>query len=197
MKLRPVLEKADVVLALDSDFLGCAEGTIEGIKGFTKARRIDEPGKKMNRLYAVENRYTMTGGMADHRLRIPASQVAVFALQLAAEISTATGDATLTSVTQTLGKTNATANFPAGWVNELAKDLLANRGRALVLAGPQQPVAVHLMVAAINSALGALGSTLVGIAEVAKPAMKIDELANAIADEEGERADHPGWEPGL
>jgi molybdopterin-containing oxidoreductase family iron-sulfur binding subunit len=181
VKLRPILDKADVVLALDSDFLGSAEGTIEGIKGFTKARRIDEPGKKMNRLYAVENRYTVTGGMADHRLRIPVSQVSVFALQLAAEISTATGDATLTAICQTLGKTTATANFPPGWIDELAKDLVANRGRALVLAGSQQPVAVHLMVAAINSALGALGNTLVGIAEVSKPAAKIEQLANDIA----------------
>ena len=47
-------------------------------KGFTDGRRIDEPGGKMNRLYVVENRYTVTGGMADHRLRIPASQVGAF-----------------------------------------------------------------------------------------------------------------------
>ena len=181
-KLRPLLDKADVVLALDSDFLGCAEGTIEGIKGFTKARRIDEPNGKMNRLYAVENRYTVTGGMADHRLRIPASQVGVFALKLAAEISTATSDATLTTICQTLGKAAATASFPAGWVEESAKDLVANRGRALVLAGPQQPVAVQLLVAAINSALGAIGNTLVGIAAVSEPAGEIGELAKDIAD---------------
>jgi Fe-S-cluster-containing dehydrogenase component len=180
VKLRPHLDKADVVLALDSDFLGCAEGTIEGIKGFTKARRIDEPGKKMNRLYAVENRYTVTGGMADHRLRIPASQVGTFALQLAGEISTATGDGTLGSISQTLGKTKATANFPDGWVEELAKDLVANRGRALVLVGSQQPVAVHLLAAAINSALGAFGNTLTGIAAVSAPAANIEQLASDI-----------------
>jgi molybdopterin-containing oxidoreductase family iron-sulfur binding subunit len=181
VNLRPLLDKADVVLALDCDFLSGAEGTIEGIRGFTKKRRIDQPDQKMNRLYAVENRYTITGGMADHRLRIPVSQVATFAVQLAAEIGTATGDATLNSISQTLGKTNATANFPAGWVEEMAKDLVANRGRALVLAGAQQPVAVQLMVMAINSALGAIGSTLMGIAEVSKPAVTIEELANDIS----------------
>ena len=58
---------------------------------------------------------------------------------------------------------------------------MANRGRALVLAGAQQPVAVHLMVMAINSALGAIGSTLTGIAEVSKPAITIEELANDIS----------------
>ena len=30
----------------------------------------------MNRLYVVENRFTLTGAMADHRLRCPASQIA-------------------------------------------------------------------------------------------------------------------------
>jgi molybdopterin-containing oxidoreductase family iron-sulfur binding subunit len=38
------------------------------------ARRKPSAGAKMNRLYSVENRFTVTGGMADHRLRIPASQ---------------------------------------------------------------------------------------------------------------------------
>ena len=32
----------------------------------------------MNRLYAVESTYTVTGTMADHRLRLPASQVGVY-----------------------------------------------------------------------------------------------------------------------
>jgi molybdopterin-containing oxidoreductase family iron-sulfur binding subunit len=181
VKMRPLLDGADIVLSLDCDFLGTAEGTIEGIKGFTDKRRTDEPGAKINRLYAVENRYTVTGGMADHRLRIPASQVSVFALQLAAELGTATGDATLTSITATLGKAEASANFPAGWIPELAKDLIANNGAALVLAGAQQPVAVHLLAAAMNSALGAIGTTLVGIAEVVKPAGTIEGLAKNIA----------------
>jgi len=182
VRVRPLLEKADVVLSLDCDFLGSAEGTIEGVKGFSKRRRIDQPTEKLSRLYAVENRYTITGGMADHRLRIAASQVGVFAVQLAAEIGTATGDATLTGVTQTLGKTKATGSFPAGWVEELAKDLVANRGRALVLAGAQQPAAVHLLAAAMNAALGAPGNTLAGIATVSKPAAAIGDLAKDIAD---------------
>ncbi len=35
VKMRPMLDKAEVVLALDSDFLGRLEGTVEQIKGFT------------------------------------------------------------------------------------------------------------------------------------------------------------------
>ncbi len=41
----------------------------------------------MNRLYVVENRYTLTGAMADHRLRVPASQIPAFTHALAAKIA--------------------------------------------------------------------------------------------------------------
>jgi len=182
VKARPQLDKAAVVLSLDCDFLGSAEGTIEGIRGFTKARRIDQPGQAMNRLYIVENRYTITGGMADHRLRIPASEVGTFAVQLAAEIGKSINDATLSAISQTLGKTKATAAFPDGWVEELAADLIANHGKALVLVGAQQPPAVHLIATAINSALGAFGSTLIGIAAFTKAASTIEQLAGDIKD---------------
>jgi molybdopterin-containing oxidoreductase family iron-sulfur binding subunit len=182
VRARPQLDRAAVVLALDSDFLGSAEGTIEGIRGFTKARRIDQPTETMNRLYAVENRYTITGGMADHRLRIPASEVGTFAVQLAAEIGKTLNDATLGAISQTLGKTKATAVFPDGWIEELAKDLIANHGKALVLVGAQQPAAVHLIGTAINSALGAFGTTIVGIASPVKPAASIEQLAGLIKD---------------
>ena len=179
VRTRPLLDKADVVLALDCDFLGSAEGTIEGIRGFTARRRVDAPGEKMNRLYAVENRYTITGGMADHRLRLPASQVGAFAARMAAEIATLTGDATLAGIVQGLKNANVTG-MPTQWVTECAKDLVANRGRVVALAGAQQPAAVHLIVAAINGALGAVGTTLAGIADFMAPASTIGELAADI-----------------
>ncbi|MEO6739207.1 MAG: TAT-variant-translocated molybdopterin oxidoreductase, partial [Chthoniobacteraceae bacterium] len=68
----PNLEKADAILTLDCDFLGFDEGSLEGIRAFSKRR---SPEQAMNRLYVVENRYTVTGGMADHRLRVQAGKV--------------------------------------------------------------------------------------------------------------------------
>ena len=41
----------------------------------------------MNRLYVVENRFTLTGAMADHRLRCPASQIPAFTHALARKIA--------------------------------------------------------------------------------------------------------------
>ena len=41
----------------------------------------------MNRLYVVENHYTGTGGLADHRYRCKASLIGEFTRQLAGKIA--------------------------------------------------------------------------------------------------------------
>ena len=166
----PVFEKAEVILALDVDFLGADQYPLNAVRAFSERRRVEKAGDKMNRLYVVENRYTVTGGMADHRLRIPASQVGAFAVALAAELGIATD-----AIAQP-----AKVDFPANWIKELATDLKAARGRSLVLAGNRQPVAVQQLVAAINHALGALGQTLVGMPKLTAPSLNLSELAEAI-----------------
>ncbi|MDQ6860369.1 MAG: TAT-variant-translocated molybdopterin oxidoreductase, partial [Verrucomicrobiota bacterium] len=71
-RLIPRFERADVILALDSDFLDCGEGDVASARAFGARRRVGSAKDTMNRLYVVENRYTLTGAMADHRLRLPA-----------------------------------------------------------------------------------------------------------------------------
>src|SRR5205823_14174856 len=94
-RLIPKFDRADVVLALDSDFLDCGQGDLESVHAFTARRRVKSAADNMNRLYVVENRFTLTGAMADHRLRCPASQIASFAHALAKKILTGTNDAGL------------------------------------------------------------------------------------------------------
>jgi len=175
----PLLEKADVVLSLDCDFLG-ADGDVSTIRAFSARRKVTGPDSKMNRLYVVENRYTITGGIADHRLRLPASQVGAFALALAAQIANATKDATLGEVVKTIPA--PTIKFNADWIKYCAEDLVASKGRALVLAGSRQPAAVQVLAAAINAALGSLGKTIVGRKTLDKPTVSIAELAPLITD---------------
>nr|MBA2432585.1 TAT-variant-translocated molybdopterin oxidoreductase [Chthoniobacterales bacterium] len=77
-RLVPRFDRADVVVALDSDFLDCGEGDVAGARAFAARRRVAAAKDTMNRLYVVENRYSLTGAMADHRLRVPASQIPAF-----------------------------------------------------------------------------------------------------------------------
>ncbi len=175
----PVFEKADVILALDSDFLG-NEGDVATTRAFTSRRKVTGPDSKMNRLYAVENRYTVTGGIADHRLRVGASQIGAFALALANEIGAATGNADLVSAAKAV--TAPAVKFSADWIKYCVEDLVASKGKSLVIAGPRQPIAVQALVAAINAALGNLGQTVVGRAATGKAAATISDLARAITD---------------
>src|SRR5438876_5691500 len=152
-RLIPKLDRADVILALDSDFLDCGQGDLESVRAFTSRRRVNSSKDSMNRLYVVENRFTLTGAMADHRLRCPASQIAAFAHALAQKILGATNDSSLGSVIATLKVPAGAATFDEQWLGEAAHDLLARPGASLVLAGPNQPVVVQLIVYGINSAL--------------------------------------------
>ncbi len=47
--------------------------------------------------------------------------------------------------------------FDERWLTECANDLISKPGASLVVAGPQQPVVVQLMVYAINAALKNVG----------------------------------------
>jgi len=159
----PRFDRADIVLALDSDFLDCGQGDLASVRAFTSRRRVSTPKDSMNRLYVVENRFTLTGALADHRLRCPASQVAAITHALAAKILAGTNDSALGTVMGSVqGPAAAGGNtFYEQWITGLANDLMAKPGASLVLAGSSQPVAVQLLAYAINAALKNLGQTLV------------------------------------
>ena len=146
LKLR--LDQASVILALDADPLLTDPEMLQHTRGFASGRRAGAAGGEMNRLYVVEGVYSLTGAMADHRLRLESRQIAPFVAALAAR----------------LGATSATAaavpGIDAHWIDAVAKDLLANRGKGLIVAGERQPAAVHAAVCALNTTLGNTGKTV-------------------------------------
>jgi len=179
MRAVPQLDKADVILALDSDFLGFDEGRLEGIRAFSKRR---SPEQKMNRLYVVENRYTTTGGMADHRLRVQAKMVANVTRQLAEIIAGKTNDEGLKSLVAKFPKTSAFTGTQEKWITETAEDLMANKAKSVVLVGYRQPAQVQALSHAINAALGNLGESVVGRKSMHGASASIGELAKAIGE---------------
>ena len=158
-RLIPRLDRADVILSLGSDFLDCGEGELAATRGFTNRRRVREAKDTMNRLYVVENRFTLTGAMADHRLRCPASQIATVAYALAREIASATGDAGLNGLLGTISPEGA-EGLDEEWIAEAAADLASKPGASLVLVGANQPLPVQLIGHAVNAALKNVGATL-------------------------------------
>ena len=141
------LEKAAVIVALDGDLLGCDPEDVRHIAGFAAGRRAAVDGKPMNRLWAVEAAYSLTGAMADHRARVASRQIPAVVAALASRLVAGAGVAQVPGI-------------EAKWLDSAAKDLAANRGRSLVVAGAGQPGAVHAAVLKINLALGNIGTTV-------------------------------------
>jgi len=156
------LENADVIVTLDRDLLmhDCGGNALPNCRGFAARRKLVSASDTMNRLYAVESSWTVTGAKADHRLRLSPSQVGVFAVALAKELLRQ-GVAGTGRLAEVLGRTNAGgAEIDGAVVAAIAKDLLAHRGRTLIAAGPTQSPEIHALVHALNSALGNVGSTV-------------------------------------
>src|ERR687892_588873 len=79
-------DRASVILCLDADPLLTDPEMIRHARGFADGRRAGASGGAMNRLYAVEGVYSLTGAMADHRLRLESRQIAPFLAALAARL---------------------------------------------------------------------------------------------------------------
>jgi MoCo/4Fe-4S cofactor protein with predicted Tat translocation signal len=146
-------DQAAVILALDADPLLTDPEMIRHARGFADGRRAGTAGGTMNRLYAVEGVYSLTGAMADHRLRVESRQIAPFLAALAARLAPTGGGA------GGLSEANVPGVDPR-WIDAVAKDLLANRGKGLIVAGDRQPAAVHAAVCALNTSLGNTGKTV-------------------------------------
>lgn len=179
VRLLPKIERADVILALDSDFLNVAETGTGYASGFSARRNPDQKGAPMNRLYVVESHYTPTGGMADHRLRCKLSSMGELTRRLGLAIVAETKDPTLAALLGSAPQSDIALND--AWINECAADLIAAAGRSLVLSGPQSPAPLQVLVHAINKALGNLGATILGVTNSAPTSASISELAKSIA----------------
>ena len=149
--VRPVFnfDRAKVILSLDCDFLGGEDDAHNHIRRFARSRKLEKPADLMSRLYVVESLLTLTGANADHRLRLAASRVA----EVAALIST-------WAASPPAGVPPPAQDFESQWAFNCANDLLKFGKDALVVAGQGQPVEVHLLAHAMNSALGAIGNTV-------------------------------------
>src|SRR5262249_46020966 len=145
-------QRADIILALDADFLACGAGH-RGERGAVASRRHVAQGaanRALNRLYVVEGMPTITGAKADHRLPLRPSQVESFARAVAAALNVPAGPAS----------GSPEHGVRPQWIRALADDLQASRGRSLVLSGEGQSPYVHALAHALNAALDNVGRTV-------------------------------------
>ncbi len=143
------VDQARVILTLDADLLCSGPGHVRYAREFARSRRPEGVQGTMNRLYAVEATPTNTGAMADHRLRLRASEIESFARTLAQQLG----------IDAAAGQP-ISSPMPAVWLAASLRDLQQSAGASLVVAGDQQPAVVHALAHAINQRLGNFDKTV-------------------------------------
>jgi molybdopterin-containing oxidoreductase family iron-sulfur binding subunit len=170
--LLPEFAKADVILAVESDFLESAPGHLRFAREFASRRRAAEMKEQMSRLYALESTPTLAGAKADHRLALGPAAIAAAMQRLAGTIGAGPADWA------------RAADPHAKVLDAIAADLRGAQGRALIHVGASQDAAVHALGAALNHALGAHGKTLSMIEPVAPPPQagsSLSDLTDAMS----------------
>ena len=140
-------DKADVVVSFNADFLGNWLMPVTFTKQYVSNRHLMQGNIKLSRLFQYESRLSLTGSNADYRFGIRPSEESAVLLNLYNEIAKATGNPTYYAPPVSIE------------IKQAAKDLLAAKGKSLVVSGTNN-VRIQLIVNAINQALGNYGKTL-------------------------------------
>lgn len=141
------LDKVDVIVSLDADFLAEGPGRLAYARQFAQRRKVRARDDTMSRLYALESTPTITGAAADHRQAVKPSEVEA--------ITGALAKANGLNVSLEAGL--ALENLAGSWVGAAANDLRAAGKKALVIAGEHQTAYVHALAMTINQRLGSAG----------------------------------------
>lgn len=146
--------RAKVLLSLDEDLLGAGPEHVRHIREWARRRRPSETDFDPPRLYVVESTHSVTGGVADERLALRASDIATLAVGIAARVGVPVDPPELDE-------------GQARWADAVAQDLRSNRGLGAVVVGEGQPAAVHALAWAINEHLGNFGMAVEAVSPAA------------------------------
>jgi molybdopterin-containing oxidoreductase family iron-sulfur binding subunit len=133
--------RADVILALGGGLLDPGPAQLRLARGWAEGRARGRAAGRLPLLVVAESTPGLTGARADRRLALPPAGIELLARGIAAELGLA------------IAGTHPEAAAIAA--------LLRRAGpAALVVAGREQPPAVHALAQAITARLGGLGRTL-------------------------------------
>lgn len=151
------LDKAEVIVSFDADFLGTWMSPVEFTSAYQTGRRLEDPTPHLSYHVQFESLLSLTGTKADRRLCLAPGEMGVAMGHLAARLAQKAG-----------------VPFPEGrlekppelspFLDHLADYLWQNRKRSLVLSGSQD-VDQQVLCNFLNHILGNYGTTV----DVAQP----------------------------
>ena len=145
-------ENADCIVSLGCDFLGTWLSPVEFSASYARRRALNSENSELSRHYHIEGGMSLTGTNADTRIRIERADYGKVLAYIYNRIATKQGLNPADSVTPPPGI--------EGKLQAAADDLIAHRGRSLMLCGENNPD-YQVLVNSINQMLGNIGSTVV------------------------------------
>jgi len=164
------LRFAEVVVALDSDFLTDGPASVRYSREFFKRRSLRGGKHHTNRLYSLESTPTPSGTIADHRSVLSVTEIGQIAVAVAARLGVP-------------GVVAPTVGDHGDLIDALVEDLSKYPGNSVVVAGRQAPIEFHVIANAINVTLGNIGKTVIANDPIEHaPEDQIASLRDLIAD---------------
>jgi Fe-S-cluster-containing dehydrogenase component len=160
------LERASVILSLQSDFLGSDGNAPRHIRDFARCRKVSKSSDSMNRLWAIEGCMSLTGANADERLLVRPSQVAALGFALARYLHESYGIPLPSGIGPDVlqpfdfMRMAESLRIPPAVLLALCNDLKRAGKASLVLTGSQLPMEAHMAGHLLNAMLSAEGNTL-------------------------------------
>ncbi|MBC8871073.1 MAG: TAT-variant-translocated molybdopterin oxidoreductase [Planctomycetes bacterium] len=167
-----VLNQAKAIVCLDADLLADHPASLKLVRDYTDGR--DPESGSMNRLYAVESQFSITGAAADHRLPMRSSDIAGFLADLEACVQEMLASADVQPPPKSAQKRER-------FLHAVASDLVANRGKGIAAAGPRQPAQVLAQVHRLNALLENVGKTVLYTTEQQnEKGVAFDDLSSLV-----------------
>lgn len=180
------LDRADVILSLDCDFLIDGPDHLRHASDFADRRDVRAASTaraEMNRLYVLESTPTLTGAKADHRIPMRVDEIEAFAVTLAVRLGL-----NVAPVGGRRSEAERLGHEADRWLEAVVDDLKnyrrdADPGGSLIVAGRYTSPLVHALVHAMNEALGNVGKTVIYTEPVeAEPVLQRESLRDLVAD---------------
>ncbi len=173
------LTQARVIVTLDADLFVGHPMAVRFARDFAAGRQPS--AGQMNRLYAIESGYSLSGAAADHRLPVLSSHMDRVVAAITEHVRLlADGQS---SVSQPPVAEDAQAERKQdAYVRAVAADLWDHRGQCVVVAGTRQSPAVHEAVCRLNAMLGNVGKTVTYTPDVTADRPSHTEAIRSLVD---------------
>ena len=154
------IDKADVIVSLDSDFLSREGNFIENTR-FYASRKDIMKSSNFSKLFSVEGGMSLTGMNADVRIKLKPEFQHEFVLSILNEIILVHGikskylNSNLLSILKKYDFTDfiSKQNLDKKKVHSLVESLMKNQGKSIVIAGDSLSEKTHIAVNLLNEVL--------------------------------------------